>query len=111
MIENKAKKFLESIKVSENKKYTIYTENVKVPYFTFNKNSYYTPENLTSRYFDGFFMSYGIGYYKDVEEKSVKIEIVTDRENDIYLLIADIKRCLFQESVLLEISEPEIRFI
>lgn len=98
-------------KMKNYKKYTIFTEDITRNIPLRNGSENVSPVSIALKYFSGCFVSYGTGYYGSLTEKSVKIEIDTDRENDIYLLINDIKWNLLQKEVLLEITEPIIKFI
>lgn len=83
------------------KKYTLFTEDLG------NLGS------LVSKYFDGFTLTETKGSWKGRYEKSVRIEILNSKNEDlaVYTLVDEIKRKNNQEAVLLEVTEIDARFI
>lgn len=71
--------------------YKIYTEN----------KSFDSVMGLTGTYFpEGFTITKSEGHYDGASEHCLVIDIVTDRERDIFDLAWDIKKCNAQKGVL-----------
>lgn len=80
------------------------------------KYNLYTKEkenlgDLTNKYFDGFTIFYGIGYWQNVKEKSAIIEIIGDKDYNteikIISLAYDIKLINDQKEVLITREKVE----
>ena len=76
--------------------YIIYTENKNLEKI----------KSLLNDYFKGYTIINIIGYWKKQKEKSIKIEIITSKENDFIIkgIIRKIKVLNNQESVLLTVK-------
>lgn len=72
------------------KLYKIYTEN---------KNRHEL-EKCIYRYFDCFTITQAAGHWLGHHEHSVIIDIVTNKESEVYDMVWDIRKLLNQESVL-----------
>ena len=76
-------------------RYRIYTEDLK------------DTERLVRKYFNGFTVFKGIGYWKGSQERNLTIEILTPYQelDKIRLLVNDIKKTNHQEAVLFTSEE------
>lgn len=67
---------------------------------------------IISEYFEGFTAYEVVGFWKGVEEKTLKVEIVSDEEPvKITRLCKELKKELQQEAILLENIKSNIAFI
>lgn len=67
--------------------------------------------DLVSSYFDGFSVREQIGYWQGQAEKSLLIEVITDKTAAVYELAGKIKALNCQESVLVEIVSNSAYFV
>jgi hypothetical protein len=72
--------------------YRIQTENI-------NKNGVV---KLANKYFDGFTIFEGLGYWQGKPEPSLTIEVVTDNQQAVEGLAVDIRIANNQQAVLVE---------
>lgn len=63
------------------------------------------------QYFDNFTMLQAIGYWQGRSEHSIIIEIVTNKESEVYDLAWDIGKLLKQDSVLVVAVPCEMKLI
>lgn len=68
---------------------------------------------IVSKYYDGFTTSQVTGYWKGSKEDTLKVEIVSEKEEQdtIATLCEDIKRELQQEAVMVDILASNTMFI
>lgn len=69
--------------------------------------------DIISKYFDGFSAYEIIGYWKGSQEKTLKVEIVSDNKTDatIIRMIKELKADLRQDAILLEKITSNVAFI
>lgn len=83
---------------------------VPITYHVHTEDKPNLPE-LTSRYFDGFTLTKGVGYWRGTSEPTAVIEVSTDNPVAVRALAVDIKRENHQESVMVESYDTDTQFI
>jgi hypothetical protein len=78
--------------------------------FTENKNQP-AVERIASKLFEGFTLYNAIGFWKGAKEKSLLLEVVTDKPERVDLLAGRIKRHNNQEVVMVEEIKNSVKFI
>lgn len=69
-------------------------------------------EAIVAGHFDGFTESEVTGYWKGNKERTLKIEVITDKTaGELARIAKELKKELNQESVLMEIIESNSAFI
>lgn len=66
-----------------------------------------------SKYFEGFTAYEVVGFWKGSQEKTLKVEIVSDGNSDaaIIRLCKELKAILLQDAIMLETIESNVAFI
>lgn len=68
--------------------------------------------SIVGKYFDGFTAFEVVGYWKGSQEKTLKVEVITDESHAKLVKVGkELKEALTQESVLLEVVETNCAFI
>lgn len=69
-------------------------------------------ERILNKHFEGYSASQIVGYWKGTREKTLKVEVITDKPKSYLKSVAEeLKTGLNQESVLLEITKSDCNFI
>lgn len=70
-------------------------------------------ESITSRYFESFTITMSIGYWNESKENTAIVTIATPIEErpTVYKLAKHLKDILNQESIMIEITNPNFNFI